>query len=68
MLVASGPKDAGVWEIGAGERLTELPASPNHLPYVFSPDGSKLSGVGAGSTIAQWVVATFAKPTSSAER
>lgn len=61
LLIASGPKNAGVWDARSGERLTELPASPNHLPYVFSPDGSKLSGVGAGTTIAEWDVASFAQ-------
>lgn len=67
MLVASGPKDSAVWEIRSGERLTELPASPNHLPYVFSPDGSKLSSVGAGTTIAQWNMATLAKSLAEAQ-
>lgn len=59
LLVASGPKDAVVWDARTGERLTSLPASPNHLPYVFSPDGIKLSGVGAGTTIAEWDVASI---------
>lgn len=68
MLVASGPKDAAVWETRSGERLTELPASPNHLPYVYSPDGSKLSGVGAGTTIAQWNVTALAKSAPPANR
>ena len=68
MLVASGPEDAAVWEIRSGERLTELPASPNHLRYVFSPDGSKLSGVGDGTTIAQWNMAALAKSASSSHR
>lgn len=61
LLVASGPKNTGVWDARSGERLTDLPASPNHLPYIFSPDGSKLSGVGAGTTIAEWDVASFAQ-------
>lgn len=61
MLVASGPEGAGAWDAHTGERLTELPASPNGLPYVFSPDGAKLSGLGAGTTIAEWDVANFAQ-------
>lgn len=61
LLVASGPQDAGVWDTASGERLTKLPASPHHLPYVFSPDGTKLSGVGTVTTIAEWDVASFAR-------
>jgi hypothetical protein len=61
MLVASGPEGAGAWDARTGERLTDLPASPHHLPYVFSPDGAKLSGLGAGTTIAEWDVASFAQ-------
>jgi hypothetical protein len=61
MLVASGPEGAGAWNARTGERLTELPASPNGLTYVFSPDGAKLSGVGGGTTIAEWDVASFAQ-------
>lgn len=65
MLVASGREGAGAWHARTGERLTQLPASANHLPYVFSPDGSKLSGVGAGTTIAEWDVASFAQANPS---
>jgi len=61
MLVASGPEGASAWDARTGERLTSLPASLNGLPYVFSPDGSKLSGVGGGTTIAEWDVASFAQ-------
>ena len=33
----------------------------DRLPYAFSPDGGKLSGVGGGMTIAEWDVASFAE-------
>lgn len=58
-LAASGPSEAGIWDIESGNRLADLPGSPQHVPLVFSPDGAWLSGADGGATIVEWSTATY---------